>query len=544
MVGGGSAGSTAAIASRARRRAHAAHRRAAVPRRDLDRGARHVLRLLHAGHRHRARSSAGSPTTWWPGCASSGRSSSARTPTAPGPGSPTSPSTSRSSGSGSSRTPAPGSCSTRRSSGRRSATGASTSLTVATRAGLRQVRARVVVDASGDADLSHHAGFGYELAGSEAPAQTATTTFRMANVDMAARRTIDKDRLHALMAEAAADGYDLPRREGSDHVTPIDGVTATIMTRLDQVRRDRRRPGPQRHRPRAPDRARDPRPAAGARVRAVPRRPRAGVRRRVAGRARDTARRPRDPPRLRRLPGDRRRRPVGARPSTTRSACAAPRSRTTTAAPTAARPGATCPMAQAVGIPLRSLIVRDGTNALVAGRCFSATHDAHASIRSMAQCMAMGQAAGTTAALAAAGVGRPSAMSRWPSCRTGFARPARSCRSRPSARSRDDGRPHGPRRHRPVADLGVTYSHEHLVIDGGRPVEMNPDFDLGDVDRMVPEVEAAIGARPARRRRRDAVRLRAQRATSSPSCRGGPGSTSSPRPGSTTSATTAPTTGA
>ena len=46
-----------------------------------------------------------------------------------------------------------------------------------------QVRARVVVDASGDADLCHHAGFGYELAGSEAPAQTATTTFRMANVD-------------------------------------------------------------------------------------------------------------------------------------------------------------------------------------------------------------------------------------------------------------------------------------------------------------------------------------------------------------------------
>jgi hypothetical protein len=45
--------------------------------------------------------------------------------------------------------------------------------------------------------------------------------------------------------------------------------------------------------------------------------------------------------------------------------------------------------------------VRDGTNALVAGRCFSATHDAQASIRSMAQCMAMGQAAGVTAALSA-----------------------------------------------------------------------------------------------------------------------------------------------
>jgi FAD dependent oxidoreductase len=59
----------------------------------------------------------------------------------------------------------------------------------------------------------------------------------------------------------------------------------------------------------------------------------------------------------------------------------------------------------AVGIPLASLIPRDGSNVLVAGRCFSATHDAQASIRSMAQCMAMGQAAGTAAALAAAGNG-------------------------------------------------------------------------------------------------------------------------------------------
>lgn len=60
------------------------------------------------------------------------------------------------------------------------------------------------------------------------------------------------------------------------------------------------------------------------------------------------------------------------------------------------------PDGAAVGIPLRSLIVRDGINTLVAGRCFSATHDAHASIRSMAQCLAMGQAAGTVAAMAVA----------------------------------------------------------------------------------------------------------------------------------------------
>ena len=54
-----------------------------------------------------------------------------------------------------------------------------------------------------------------------------------------------------------------------------------------------------------------------------------------------------------------------------------------------------------MGIPLRALVVRDASNVLVAGRCFSATHDAHASIRSMGQTMAMGQAAGTATALAA-----------------------------------------------------------------------------------------------------------------------------------------------
>jgi len=60
------------------------------------------------------------------------------------------------------------------------------------------------------------------------------------------------------------------------------------------------------------------------------------------------------------------------------------------------------PEGSAVGIPLRTLMVRDGTNVLAAGRCFSATHDAQAAVRSMAQCMAMGQAAGTVAAMAAA----------------------------------------------------------------------------------------------------------------------------------------------
>jgi hypothetical protein len=51
-------------------------------------------------------------------------------------------------------------------------------------------------------------------------------------------------------------------------------------------------------------------------------------------------------------------------------------------------------------IPYRVLLPQGVNNLLVAGRCLSADHDAHASVRSMGQCMAMGHAAGTAAALA------------------------------------------------------------------------------------------------------------------------------------------------
>ena len=42
--------------------------------------------------------------------------------------------------------------------------------------------------------------------------------------------------------------------------------------------------------------------------------------------------------------------------------------------------------------------------------------------------------------------------------------------------------------------LGVTYAHEHLVIDGGRPVELSADFELNDVDRLSAELVAARAA--------------------------------------------------
>ncbi|MGK2851367.1 MAG: FAD-dependent oxidoreductase [Candidatus Limnocylindrales bacterium] len=272
------------------------------------------------------------------------------------------------------------------------------SLVVATRAGLGRVRATAFLDASGDADLCAFAGFGFETAGDLDPAQTLTTTFRLANVDTARRRTVSRDALHALMGEAAASGeYDLPRREGSDHPTPIDGVTATVMTRLDSIRRD------------ADGRitnATDPWFLTEAEI--------AGHRQ-----ALEYARFLRDlVPGYERLSvvalgtqiGVRETRRVYGDYRLTRDdvlearrfddaigLCGAPIEDHHGGADTAWQ---YLPDGEAVGIPYRALLVRDATNVLVAGRCFSATHDAHASVRSMAQCMAMGQAAGTAAALA------------------------------------------------------------------------------------------------------------------------------------------------
>jgi len=66
------------------------------------------------------------------------------------------------------------------------------------------------------------------------------------------------------------------------------------------------------------------------------------------------------------------------------------------------------------GIPYRSMYSKSISNLMVAGRCISVTHEAHGSTRTMAQCMATGQAAGTASAMAAeskCGVGEVSIQS-------------------------------------------------------------------------------------------------------------------------------------
>jgi FAD-dependent oxidoreductase family protein len=274
------------------------------------------------------------------------------------------------------------------------------SIVVATRAGLARVRARAFVDASGDADLCAAAGLGYETAGAVAPAQTLTTTFRMANVDLERRRTISSAELHARMAEATASGdYALPRRDGSDHITPVDGVTATVMTRLESTR-----PGSDGRTVDVTDpwfltevemagrrqvldyarflRDRVPGYEAASLI---------GVGTQIG--VRETRRVFGD----QRLTGDD---VLAARQFDDQiGLCGAPVEDHHAGSDTTWR---YLPEGRAVGIPYGTLVARDAANVLVAGRCFSATHDAHAAVRSMAQCMAMGQAAGTAAALALA----------------------------------------------------------------------------------------------------------------------------------------------
>ena len=273
-------------------------------------------------------------------------------------------------------------------------------LTLATRAGLCSVTGDFFIDATGDADLSNFAGFGYEKAGEISPAQTLTTTFKMVNVDLVERKKIKKEQLHELMQDAADNGYELPRREGSDHITPVANTTATVMTRLDSVRKNSK-----------------------GEIESVLDDPFFLTDSEIAGRrqASEYARFLVD-----KVPGYkdsslygfstligvRETRRVYGDYRVTKSdvleakqfddqvaLCGAPIEDHHSGDGTN---WIYLPDGSAVGIPLRSLIVKDSVNTMVIGRCFSASHDAHASIRSMAQCMAMGVAAGVAGSIALA----------------------------------------------------------------------------------------------------------------------------------------------
>jgi hypothetical protein len=258
--------------------------------------------------------------------------------------------------------------------------------------GERWIGGSVVVDASGDADVCALAGADYEDFRTTGKVQSLSTLFRLANVDVDVAAQTKKADMWALMREAAEAGsYELPRLEGSWHRTPFAGVVMVHMTRIPNVDAtdpvaltnaeiEGRRQVREYHRF-----LRDRVPGFADSV-VVGTSPSIGVResRRVIGDYQLTrsdvlsARRFEDEIAL----------------------CGAP------IEDHGAGGGTEWQYVEGggvYGIPYRCLLPRSLDGLLVAGRCFSASHDAHASARSMATCMAMGQAAGTAAAMAVAG---------------------------------------------------------------------------------------------------------------------------------------------
>src|SRR5437588_4545080 len=253
------------------------------------------------------------------------------------------------------------------------------------------IEAGAIIDASGDADLCAMAGVAYEDSRSTPNLQSLSTIFRVANVDIDKAAALPKTELWAMMRRAAESGeYRLPRLEGSWHRTPHPGVITVHMTRIPNVDAtdpqqltraeiEGRRQVHEYHRF-----LRDRVPGFEPSV-LVATSPAIGVResRRVIGDYRLT----RDDV-------------LGARRFDDEIAlCGAP---IEDHSPHADTRWSYVPESGVYGIPYRCLLPADVEGMLVAGRCFSATHDAHASARSMATCMAMGQAAGTAAAMSVA----------------------------------------------------------------------------------------------------------------------------------------------
>jgi hypothetical protein len=273
-------------------------------------------------------------------------------------------------------------------------TGRITGIVISSKSGFCRIAARRFIDASGDADLCHLAEIPYEKAGEHEPAQTLTTTFRMSNVDLAAYQGAGgKKLLMARMAEAVERGtHPLPRKRGSLHEMNARGCISTVAVRvgnLDATDCEQLTAAEQEGRRQAfvyEAFFRDCIPGfANSNIIGLSHH--IGVRetRRVYGEYRLT----RDDC-------------LGVAQFEDRVLlCGAPIEDHRAAADGGEETAwAYVPNGDAYDVPYRTLVPRDRDELWVAGRCFSATHDAHASCRSMGQTMAMGQAAGTAAAVA------------------------------------------------------------------------------------------------------------------------------------------------
>jgi hypothetical protein len=258
---------------------------------------------------------------------------------------------------------------------------------VGTPKGPQAVLADVIIDTSGDATVAARAGAPFEDSGALGIAQSMTTTFKMINVNIAAAKAFPKQAMWDLMREKS-DSYNLPRKEGSAHITPHDGVMVTNMTRVRGV------DGTDVEQLSAAEREGRLQALEYARflIDNIP-----GYENSVLGGVaiqigvRET----------RRIKGEywlTREDVLSARQFDDAIAqCGAPIEEHHAGGDTRWE---YVPDSGTYGIPYRCLLPQQVDGLLVAGRCLSASHDAHASVRSIGQCLAMGQAAGVAAALA------------------------------------------------------------------------------------------------------------------------------------------------
>jgi hypothetical protein len=265
------------------------------------------------------------------------------------------------------------------------------SVTVCNKAGLNQVEAKLIVDATGDLDIAASAGEDYELAGKDGnPVQSLTTIFYMANVDNKKAFSLSQADLTRIMQDANDSGkYDLTRIGGSIHPTPHYGYVHANLTRIPNID------------------ATDPVALTKAEIegrRQVQEYVRflineypgfenaylastactIGVResRRLKGEYILTGQDVKK----------------GAKFEDAIACCSAPIEDHNAGKDVKWQFIKSGDFYQ---IPYRSLLPKKIDNLLVAGRCLSATHDGQASARNSAQCMAMGEAVGVAAALAA-----------------------------------------------------------------------------------------------------------------------------------------------
>lgn len=259
--------------------------------------------------------------------------------------------------------------------------------------GFCRVKAKRVIDASGDADFCHLAGYGYEVAGELEPAQSLTTTFRMCNVNLDKfRRAGGKQMLQQKMQAAVETGkHPLPRKEGSAHEMCQPGCVATVAVKVSDVRAlqaeelTRAEIEGRRQAFVFEDFFRQEVPGyENARIIGLSHQ--IGVRetRRVYGEYRLTKADCLS----------------GGMPADRILLCGAPiEDHRKGEAGEEETVWEYIPGSGVYGVPYGAIVPKGSTRVWVVGRCFSATHDAHASCRSMAQTMAMGQAAGLAAAL-------------------------------------------------------------------------------------------------------------------------------------------------